>query len=480
MPWWNEECDTAVKTRRSSFKKAKLTRNLSDCLKYQECKARARKVINNAKNSTWQGFCSSVTKDTKLGKVWRIIKKMQGLGGGVKVPTLRKGDDIATANIDKANMLAAQFAKVSSNANFSDTFQAHRRVFEEEQKSILTDKCDVQSPLNEDFTLPELRRAIKQCRDTSPGADNVCYSMFRKMPTVCMYVVLSLFNAIWAKGVLPKSWKHSIVTPLVKPGKPSFLPESFRPIALTSNLSKIMEKLINNRLLWYLEKEGKLNNIQCAFRKRRCTNDHLIRLHDSVYKSVNNKRSVLAVFIDIEKAYDMVWRQGLMFKLYHLGIRGKMFWWIRDFLSNRTFLVRIGNTLSDVLTLENGIPQGSVISPILFNVMINDISVSDNSCYVSLFADDCAVWLKGSNTKYMCTKMQKVLNELDDWSGKWGFKFSISKTKAVLFTRKLKPALLDLSLNDSVIEFVTEFKFLGIIFDAKLSWSKHIDYVVKK
>ena len=134
---------------------------------------------------------------------------------------------------------------------------------------------------------------------------------------------------IWKTGKLPHDWTHSIVLPIPKAGKDPHQPTSYRPIALTSTLCKIMERLVANRLVWYLEKHSILSNLQTGFRKNRCTLDQIIRLQDTVNQSLRNRSHTLAVFLDFEKAFDMSWRTGLMVKFKTYGINGHMFDWIR-------------------------------------------------------------------------------------------------------------------------------------------------------
>jgi len=138
-----------------------------------------------------------------------------------------------------------------------------------------------------------------------------------------------------------------------------------------------MERLVTARLMWYLEKHNMLNSSQSGFRKGHSTTDHIIRLQDEIKhinnKHINNKSHVLAVFIDFEKAFDMVWRSGLLIKLKRFGINGHMFNWIADFISERTIQVRVGSALSSTYTVENGTAQGSIISPEPFLGLIDDL-----------------------------------------------------------------------------------------------------------
>ena len=171
--------------------------------------------------------------------------------------------------------------------------------------------------------------------------------------------------------------------PIHKANKPSNLALSYRPTSLTSNMCKL---IVAKRLRWYLQKNNLINILQSGFRSRRRTTDHLLRLHDAIYEAIANKRSVLSVFLEIEKAYDMVCREALLLKLLQLGITGEIFSFIKSFLTNRSFQVRIDSSYSEVKNLENGVPQGSILSPILFSILINDLP-DVFSCPAALYAE---------------------------------------------------------------------------------------------
>jgi len=144
------------------------------------------------------------------------------------------------------------------------------------------------------------------------------------MSDTSLQVLLNLYNSIWNSGVLPQSWLHSLVVPIPKPNNPSYFPSSYRPISITSNACKLMEKMIVRRLQWnwYLEYNNILNINQSGFRERRRTTDHILRLHDAVQKALANKHHLLAIFIDLEKAYDMVNKNVLLLKILNLCING--------------------------------------------------------------------------------------------------------------------------------------------------------------
>ena len=160
---------------------------------------------------------------------------------------------------------------------------------------------------------------------------------------------------------IPKCWKESVIIPIRKPGKDPTLPGNYRPIALTSQMGKVMERMVNDRLTYYLETRGLIKMYQSGFRRGRSTYDPVVCLEHDIRRAQVNKETVLAVYFDVEKAYDMVWGQGLLIKIKQLGIRGRVFQWIRDFLTERKIAVKVDGTLSRCYEVGNGTPQGSII-----------------------------------------------------------------------------------------------------------------------
>jgi len=241
-----------------------------------------------------------------------------------------------------------------------------------------------------------------------------------------------------------------------------------------------MEKMVTSRLQWFLEKNNLLSKNQTGFRKNKSTTHHILRLQDYILKKLKNKESVLAVFIDFERAYDMLHVPTLLQKLQNIGITGHTLNWIESFLSNRTFQVKVGAELSDKYSQENGTPQGSIISPVLFLLMINDIPPGLGGVDMTLFADDSAIYVGHRNIKTSEQRIQSSLNEIHEWCDKNGFKISINKTTAVLFSYARSTPKINLKIGKKPIKLEKTAKFLGVIFDNKLTWNAHIKYIVEK
>ena len=385
----------------------------------------------------------------------------------------------------KANAFAQQFAQVSSNANYEQKFAALKKEIEE-TCSIKPETEQEDQDMDMDFTYDELTSAINKIKlGKAPGPDNITPEMITHLPLLARFQLLRLFNQIWKTGQLPDIWKTATVIPILKAGKKAQDLNSYRPIALTCVTCKLMERLVANRLNWLFESKGILTNKQAGFRKNRSTLDPIMELQDKILKQLANSKYTLAVFVDIEKAYDMVWRHGLLMKMAKYGIKGRTLKFIANFLSNRQIRARIGNTLSDIVNVENGMPQGALLSPMAFITMMNDLpeevenKTKTQTTATSLYADDTMLAATGSNKGILTNTMQKSIDQLVQWCDKWGFRISPMKTVAVMFSNDGKDhKLIPLVIKGKQIAYSKSAKFLGVIFDNRLNWIEHIDYLV--
>ena len=394
------------------------------------------------------------------------------------IPVLRQQGRVVDNNVDKCNIFAENFSNVSSNNNYDPIFKKNKESMEQREiKQFVENFTNNSECYNDKFTLQEFKDAIDDTNNSATGHDKISNTMFKHMSNKTLSIFLLFINRMWFTQAFPTSWKHSIVIPCFKNGKDPSDPSSYRPIALTSNFNKIVEKMVNNRLRWFLEKHKLYSNVQSGFRKNRNTIEQCIRLENEINKTVTRKHITIGIFIDFQKAFDMLWKFGLLKKMSNLGIKGNLLAYVNNFLSDRTLQVRINSTLSEIFQVQNGTPQGSCISPTLFNIMVNDLSSCINNCEISQFADDGAIWKSGASIKFFQKKIQQDLDNLREWCLKWGFLISPTKTVAVIFTRKKNIGNLILKLGSHTLEIVKEVKFLGMIFDYQLTWKKHIQYI---
>ena len=360
----------------------------------------------------------------------------------------------------------------------------HEQVPREESVEVLFHNKNTW--YNKVLTMEELEAALDTCTGSSPGIDDLHYSMFIELNIEQKWSILNFFNFLWVNNIFPDSWRTAIVIPILKPGKNPHLCTSYRPISLTSCFCKIMEKMINRRLIMYLDRENIIQPYQSGSRKSHSTYDSLVRFESAICETLLKSEYLVAVYFDIEKAFDMVWVHGLLQILKNIGLEGHLPIFIKNFLKNRKIRVRLGDTLSSEYSLDNGTPQGSILSPILFILIINYMFKNAPDVNKSLFFDDGLAWTTGADLHTALDKMQKTLDTISAWGPKLGIKFSTLKTKYMIFTRRH----VNLTNNDGsetslnfygkTIDRVFSYKYLGLIFDPWLTWGLHINYLVER
>lgn len=481
VPWWSEDCKTAIQARNKAFRKVKATFCFNDMVAYKKAQAHVRRVIRQAKRQQWQQFCNEIGREIQISDVWGMIRRMGGIRRELTLPAIRYNNKVMISNKDKAEALARTFVRVHSSVNLTPEARAARSDMLRQHPNIHDRKRDFNEAVDVPFSLFELKRALAGVRATSPGKDEICYKMVECLTPEAQEIILQLYNKIWEAGTIPLAWKHSVVIPIGKPGKDKCEATSYRPIALTSNMCKVMERMVTSRLTYVLESRNLFSCHQSGFRKGRTTMDPVVCLENEVRKAQANKEQVNAVFFDVEKAYDMLWKDGLLIKLESIGIGGRMYNWVMDFLRDRSIEVRVGSSHSNIYSIENGTPQGSVCSPILFNIMINDIfSGVDASLGRSLYADDGALWARGRNAGAVQAKLQAAVCTVEEWGNKWGFRFSVEKTQVICFSKKRVNPKVQITLYGQSIKQVLSIRFLGVWMDHKLTYGEHIQRVTTK
>ena len=177
----------------------------------------------------------------------------------------------------------------------------------------------------------DLKKSLHQSHDTATGPDQIHYQFLKHLPESSLLALLHIFNTIFQTGKFPKSWKEATIVPIPKPGKDNTDPLNYRPIALTSCLCKTMERMVNSRLTWFLQSNNIITPLQSGFQRNRYTLDHLVRLESFIREAFIKKEHLVAIFFDLEKAFDTTWKYGIMKDLHTAGIRGRLSQFISGF-----------------------------------------------------------------------------------------------------------------------------------------------------
>ena len=277
-------------------------------------------------------------------------------------------------------------------------------------------------------------------------------------------------------GIYPNILKIACVTSLFKSGSPENL-NNYRPISSLPILNIIFEKLLYNRLLKFLETNNFFSKSQYGFRKGKKTTDAVVKLLNNVYDSFNKKNYLGAVFIDLSKAFDTVDHHILLQKLENYGIRGIPLMLFKSYLSHRRQFVSLNGVNSPPLQISLGVPQGSVLGPLLFLIYINDLPNALDLLQPVLFADDTTLYFTHSNPYTLCRTISKELKQLHNWLISNRLTLNINKSYYIIFSLRDIPPDINISIANTTLERKSEGKFLGIIIDDKLNFDSHINAV---
>ena len=322
-------------------------------------------------------------------------------------------------------------------------------------------------------TLPEVKEAIKSLKgNLTAGHDQIPTFLIKDCAFYLAPVIQSLFNLILRTATFPKLWKISKITPIWKSGSKSDI-KNYRPVALLSNFSKIFEVIIHKRLNSMIS--SSISEHQHGFRSGRSTTTNLVQICQYISNALDLRQQVDVIYTDLSRAFDSINHVQLISKLNYIGVDPSLSLLINSYLIDRSFYVSYNSFNSTTQPCPSGVPQGSILGPLLFVIFINDLLVSI-SCPVLAYADDIKIFLR-INSSQDCIRLQKSLVLIDSWCKTNNIAINSSKCKTLRFSRCHNDIIYNYSIDSVTLESVSEFKDLGILFDKSLSFKQHINMV---
>ena len=423
-PWITNIIKHKIRQRKRIYRKAKLQQTQYYWSKFKTLRNEIVNMIRNAKIAYYNKLACNIKNDrTKTKNWWKTLKSFISKSNPSTIPPLTQNGIVYTDAYDKANLLNEYFTKqtilddVGTNVPCIHSDPVHRL------SSI-------------HLSPPEVQTVLKSLSvDKAAGPDLVNNKILRELSYELSLPLCDLFNKSLSSGVFPQIWKDANVCPVYKKGDPSSA-GNYRPISLLSTIGKVFERLVFNYLFNLLHDNNFLTPVQSGFIPGDSTINQLTYLYNSICEAVDHGKEVRCIFFDVSKAFDKVWHKGLLEKLKSAGVTDEMYKWFANYLTNRRQCVTLPGGKSDWSFIHAGVPQGSILGPLMFLIYINDI-VLDIQSNINLFADDTSLFIIVEDANTSRQILQSDIDSISQWANKWLVTFNPTKSEALTFSRKL-------------------------------------------
>jgi len=466
-PWWNDKCQIAVEERKKAIREFFKHPSSDSFEAYKRIRLKCSKLLKKQKKLGWQKYCAHFNHKTPTSEVWSLIKSFKRRKLVKPSSTLLSDPGVMSHLIkDTIDKLCPPSCKPLA-CNSLCTM-----VSKDEQLD------NVNYKLEQPFTDTELRSAIKCLNlNSAPGIDQIDNRVISSLPSEYMDIILSIYNYILIEGSFPNQWKQSLVVLIPKPDA-----NGYRPISLLSCFLKIMEKMVYNRLQWHIESQHIIPDNQFGFRPDRSCVDSLVLFSSDIHKGFAVNSSTIAAFLDIKGAFDNVIPYILIQELESIGIPARIRMFIYNLISDRSLHFVVEGEKYGPFYSYKGTPQGSTLSPLLFDIYIRDINRAAHcDSKILLYADDITVYSTSSNPLKAFSSIQSTISRIADYLRDRGLDLSPSKSCWMLFTRSKTPINFpSLKIYDSIVPKVDSVRFLGITMDSKMTGKGHIRFLVRK
>lgn len=489
-PWITNGIINSIKYRDKLKRKLLKANTLENKTSYNQYRNLLNKIIKKVKNDYYKTKLKESQRNFK--KIWKTINEVTNIGEESKnklCVNLVSEDGVLLEN-DREKVEAFNNFFVNIGKRMQTSKSANLPLKDPFPDDIVVYDSIFLNPI----TYNEVIKHISTLKnDSSPGPDGVSVAFIKTYHSYILKPLCYIFNLCLEKGKIPQSWKDSVVTPIFKSGSKKEL-TNYRPISVINNFAKLYEKCLKQRLVGFLQKHKVISKQQYGFQEQLDTSDAATKLIQNVVYSMNDNKKCLAVFLDLAKAFDTVDHRLLMRRLERNGIRGSAFKVFSDYLTNRRQKVKLNNTESDYQVINTGIPQGTVLGPILFLLYINNLYKSiDGKGELISYADDTALVFQGNSWNDTYKSAEMGLQKVQAYLSQSLLSLNIKKTQFVAFslTDGDQPSRGEIKIHHStcevsrdcgcpVITKVKNIKYLGLFLDCHLRWTGHVDYLVNR
>lgn len=439
--------------------------------KYDEEKKKYRNLIKIAKQNYYKNKINNSTNKNK--ETWKIVNKILDRNKNINKDNITlKVDNIVISDTEEvARAFGYHFSNVAPNkikAHFGSNLSLPCTVTESNVKSMYFDTV----------TVEEVHSIILQLKNkSSSGHDGLTAKIIKNIKNNILEPFVYLINKSIVTGEFPDSLKIATVIPLLKKGDPTEL-DNYRQISLLSTLSKVIERVAYNRISDYVETNKILTICQHGFRANKSTETASWHLLKYAYQCLDEGQYVVSLLFDLSKAFDTVNKEILSQKLYSMGIRGNILTWLCSYMENRSLIVNLREKKSTLHNIELGVPQGSVLGPLLFMLYVNDLPRYMEHGQVTMFADDTTITVSANTPEELQLIAGEVVESLNVWCQR--NKLILNENKTVYINFYLQRPLSENNMFNEDITLSDSVKLLGTFFDSKLSWYNHIEHVCNR
>lgn len=453
------------------------THRTEDKLNYDLLNKQTKQLITeDSQRQTEKIMGNFKVGDNKIYKTIRNRRRQ-----GVTALYDNNNKDLLHDDTDKANILADHFEKMHDNPLMKNDL-----IFTNGVREIVKNKLKIKLHITSNTLISsrEVFTTIKSLKNgKSPGPDGVTTATLKNFSYLGYEVLTRIYNECLTSGYFPSAWKVATTVAVPKPGKDPHQKTSYRPIALLSLFSKVFERLINTRVTEFNNTNNIIPDNQFGFRKGLSTDHALMTLYDNIKSGFTQKLTTGVISFDIEKAFDRVWQDGLVYKMIRNEYPDYLTYIVSSFIRQRTFRVGVGKGESRLVQAYCGLPQGSALSPALYNIYISDIPTNTVKDTLTLqYADDTLILTSDRLIAKINTRLQDASKVLIDFLTLWKIKTNPDKTALTCFTNRKTKQLPDdtLIINRTDVKWTNELKYLGVIFDTHLTMKTHINHVTAK
>ena len=471
MPWITRSLLKSINKKNKLYYKYKKTKTEESRKKYTTYRNTLTTTLRVAKKNYFSAQFQATMNDIK--GTWKVIRNI--FKSKSKTSSIRSlkidGEEVEDKKsiVDHFNNYFSNIGlNLSQNVPNSDK-SFHDFLRDPNQQSLFL------LPTNEE----EVLRIIDSLKiGKSPGCDNISNSLIKNIAAGIVQPLVHIFNLSITNGIVPRNMKVAKVVPIFKKGDPKLL-TNYRPISLLTSFSKILEKLIYLRTIKFLNVSKTFSKFQFGFREKHTTTHALLHFINKVSNALDNRMHTVGIFLDYSKAFDTVDHTILLCKLSHYGVRGAALDWFRSYLADRKQYVSISGFDSELRDVKCGVPQGSILGPLLFILYINDFQYSSDVLSFILFADDSSIFFSHKNVQVLLQTVNSELCNITAWIHANKLSLNLTKTNYMIYSNSLKSLPGDIVFNGVLIDRMATIKFLGLHIDEQLNWKTHISYLCK-